>query len=454
MILYLLIGVAFFVTLYIFSLFYLNGGMKRKNEPVLLRGWIPHLGVIIEIGKKGFYNFFYECKQKYGSIFTVHLFGSRTHIISDFKHFQQIQRKPTLFTIQPIFQKMAKLQEIKHLSPNQQEMSRKLFTQEFDAKNLNEVSENFAKFSMKRIEELFKEKQNNGSFEMDLYDFTRTVVYHGSSKAIFGEQFDAHATEEDLFNFDSGFFLIFMGVPLKYLKKTQSSRKKMIEYMKTLNIEKTTRFIKKIVEFNDADDNHDRFLGVLIASQTNSVNGSFWGLYNILKNPDVLKEATKEVESLDLDKYEESIENLKYLHGCFTETTRFNNSGISFREANEDTSLLIDDKKYHIRKGDRVFMMPMEYENEEIFPNHEKFDPTRYFDSSKASLFKQVLTPFGGGTHMCPGRNFGINEMKLYCALVLKYFNCEIISTPTKQVLKKAGFHDPLLGVKVKISKK
>jgi cytochrome P450 len=454
MIYYLLVGVALFFAVYFLSLLFLNGGIRRNDEPVLLRGWIPHLGVFLEIGKKGFYNFFYECKQKYGSIFTVHLFGNRSHVVSDYKYFQQIQRKPTLFTIQPVFHKMAKLQGMVPLSEEQQEITRKLFMKEFEAKNLDEVSENFATFSLKRIEELFKEKQKNGFLEMDLYEFTRTVVYHGSSKAIFGEQYNAHATEDDLFNYDSGFFLIFMGIPIHYLKKTQDSRNKMIEYMKTLSIEQTTRFIKKIVETNDRDDNPERFLGALIASQTNSVNGSFWGLYNILKNPDVLKEATKEVESMDLSNYEESINQMKYLHGCFTETTRFNNSGISFREAVEDTSLLIDDKKYHIRKGDRIYMMPMEYENEEIFPNPEKFDPTRYFDTSKASLFKQVMTPFGGGIHMCPGRNFGINEMKLYCALILKYYNCEILSFPPQDLKKKAGFHDPLLGVKVKISKK
>jgi cytochrome P450 len=99
-------------------------------------------------------------------------------------------------------------------------------------------------------------------------------------------------------------------------------------------------------------------------------------------------------------------------------------------------------------------MMPMEYDNEDIFPNHEKFDPTRYFDTSKASLFKQVLIPFGGGIHLCPGRNFAINEMKLFCALFLKHYNCEIVSMPPNLFSKQPGFHDPILGVRIKISQK
>jgi hypothetical protein len=176
MIYYLLVGVALFFAVYFLSLLFLNGGIRRNDEPVLLRGWIPHLGVILEIGKKGFYNYFYECKQKNGSIFTVHLFGNRSHVVSDYKYFQQIQRKPTLFTIQPVFHKMAKLQGMVPLSEEQQEITRKLFMKEFEAKNLDEVSENFATFSLKRIEELFKEKQKNGFLEMDLYEFTRTVV--------------------------------------------------------------------------------------------------------------------------------------------------------------------------------------------------------------------------------------------------------------------------------------
>jgi hypothetical protein len=63
---------------------------------------------------------------------------------------------------------------------------------EFEAKNLDEVSKNFTKFSLMRMDELFHERQHYGEFEMDLYDFTKTVVFHGSSKAIFGAQFNAH----------------------------------------------------------------------------------------------------------------------------------------------------------------------------------------------------------------------------------------------------------------------
>jgi cytochrome P450 len=151
-----------------------------------------------------------------------------------------------------------------------------------------------------------------------------------------------HTTEEDLFDFDSGVYLFFMGIPIRFLKKTKLAKEKLLEYMKTMNEEETTRFIKLLVQ--DTNDKHLKaiqYLDVLMASQTNSVRGAFWGLYNMLKNPEVLKEASKEVESLDMANYEESMEKMKYLHACFTETTRFQNSSVSVRQAVENTSLTI-----------------------------------------------------------------------------------------------------------------
>jgi cytochrome P450 family 138 len=97
--------------------------------------------------------------------------------------------------------------------------------------------------------------------------------------------------------------------------------------------------------------------------------------------------------------------------------------------------------------------MPMEYENKEIFPNPEKFDPTRFLNPNQ-NVIKQVLIPFGGGVHLCPGKNFATNEMKLYSALLLKYFDCEIISFPLDLPREKAGFETPPIGIKLKLTKK
>jgi hypothetical protein len=107
----LLSSACLLLLVYFLSLLYFNGGINRQNEPVLIRGWIPYLGVVLEMGKKGFYGFVHECQQKYGNIFTLHLFGSRTHILTNYKDFQQIQKKHNVFSFYPLMDQFAINQE-------------------------------------------------------------------------------------------------------------------------------------------------------------------------------------------------------------------------------------------------------------------------------------------------------------------------------------------------------
>jgi cytochrome P450 len=442
-----------FISLYFISIIYFNGGNSRKNEPTFIRGYFPYFGVIYQIIKQGYYPFLRECKEKYGSLFTIFLFGHRNHIITNYKDFQQIQKKPKLFTIKEIFDNISIAQGNPVFSEEMNDHLRKTLLQEFGPTKLDQVSQDYSTFALQRINEIFEENQKDGSFEVDLYEFTRTVVYHGSSKAILGDQFNAHLTENDLFDYDSGSYLAFFDFPTKYIKKVENARVRLIEYIKTLDEKNYSIFLLKLMEAAEKELIPHHCLSILMASQTNSVNGSFWGLYNILKNSEVKKEALKEVEMLDVNNYGKSIEKMNYMFACFNETTRVNHTGMSFRIVEEDTSLLVNDKKFQFRKGDRVYMMPMEYENKEIFPNPEQFDPTRFLNSNQ-NIIKQVLIPFGGGSHLCPGKNFGTNEMILYCALFLKNFDCEILSSPPDLPREKAGFETPPIGIKLRLTKK
>lgn len=52
-----------------------------------------------------------------------------------------------------------------------------------------------------------------------------------------------------------------------------------------------------------------------------------------------------------------------------------------------------------------------------------EYDPTRFLPYGKAN---NLLT-FGGGKHLCPGKQFSLNEIKIAVALFLVRFEMEII---------------------------
>jgi cytochrome P450 len=49
-------------------------------------------------------------------------------------------------------------------------------------------------------------------------------------------------------------------------------------------------------------------------------------------------------------------------------------------------------KKYSIRKGDQVFLLPTCYFDEKIFENSDQFNPDRYLENS--NVYRTQMLPF------------------------------------------------------------
>ena len=62
----------------------------------------------------------------------------------------------------------------------------------------------------------------------------------------------------------------------------------------------------------------------------------------------------------------------------------------------------------------------------EVFPDPDRFDPTRFTPERKAALPKGAYVPFGGGSRTCIGMRFGQLEIKTMATLVLQRFRLEL----------------------------
>jgi len=161
----------------------------------------------------------------------------------------------------------------------------------------------------------------------------------------------------------------------------------------------------------------------LFASQTNSVNSSFWMLLFVLKNPEIKKRIEKEIEEFYDPKDVSSMDKMETLNLAFNETARLAANHLSIREALKDYDVTVKGKKYIIPKGNHVLIFPTQLLDEKEFEKALEFNPDRHKNLSKEQ--KKTFMPFGGGKHMCPGRFFAMFEVKLFVVSMLRRFDIE-----------------------------
>lgn len=149
-----------------------------------------------------------------------------------------------------------------------------------------------------------------------------------------------------------------------------------------------------------------------------------------------MKDAPKEA-LLDYRKLEHGC---PVLMSCYRETNRLANQNTGARYVLKDT-LLTDDsddgkRSYLLKKGMYVtWPAKRMHHDEDIWGNADEFDPWRFVPASSRKdkdqgtvstqiekKRRQAYIPFGGGTHLCPGRNFALAEiLGFMCILVLGF---------------------------------
>jgi cytochrome P450 len=396
--------------------------------------------------------------EKYGKIFTIILFGKRTHIVSDYKVYPGIQKKPKLFSFNPIVHEMGQKLggKVKDFDPSMVRESAMKFTKYLQGKDLEEISKVFGRLTLKKLQEMFEAHSKNGEMIVNLHEFVRTVLFNSSSKTIIGEDFDSDSTENDFFKFDDNLRIISFGLPRYFTQFAFDAKQRVLKEIEKNDFSKSCRFVNVEKDEKTQEEMANYAFSMLGASQTNTISGGFWMFYEIISNPNLKKQILEEIgDKFSIENYEESIDSMEVLNGAFHETMRFHNMGVSLRQALEPCTLEVDSKVYNIRKGDRIFMLPVSYKDPSIFENPEAFDALRYKKEKFTEEMKNSSVPFGGGIHLCPGRHFASNEIKLFCILMLKHFNCEI--NEDKKIennYRGIAFLSPSSDIQIKITKK
>mgnify|MGYP001810008277 CR=1 FL=1 len=246
--------------------------------------------------------------------------------------------------------------------------------------------------------ELNRDVKNIPLGRVYLYDCIAKLIFKASLAGVLNEN---AARDESLFQifteFDNGLPLVLAGLPTMFLPALPKLREQLlaaVEKYKDNNcelFEKRWTYFNQLVQDNKLEAREAAVgqLAILWASVSNTMPGTFWTVFFMLRNPIYLEKLVKEVKAVwptfqqpdaDLSLPYEALNQLVFLDACITETMRLVSGSLIMRHVNHACSVTFPSgKTYKFRKGDRLGICPpVLHSDEEVFKNASAFDPDRW----------------------------------------------------------------------------
>lgn len=184
----------------------------------------------------------------------------------------------------------------------------------------------------------------------------------------------------------------------------------------------------------------------------------FWTLSYILFDPVLLKDLKKEIEPVFADSESPNVSNLfnscPLLHSTCEEALRLTIWSMGVRSVTSPCTI----SGKTLQPGHKLLMpYRVMHFNAAVFGSHpEKFNPKRFMedkDLAKSTSYR----PFGGGSHLCPGRLLARREVQVFVAAVLHRFEIEVDRERGKEAkfpkmddgMPSGGIQDPVKGERV-----
>ncbi|XP_030539505.1 trimethyltridecatetraene synthase-like [Rhodamnia argentea] len=162
-----------------------------------------------------------------------------------------------------------------------------------------------------------------------------------------------------------------------------------------------------------------------------------WAISELLKNPRINDEATRELDSvIGRERWvqEADLVNLPYINAIVKETMRLHPAAaLLARFASRDCKV----SGYDIPKGTRVVVSAWSIMRDpEYWDNPEKFMPERFIGNAIDVTGNDFeLLPFGSGRRMCPGYSFGLKVIPTGLANIIHGFIWKLPEAMTREDL-------------------
>ncbi|KAL0940458.1 prostacyclin synthase [Colletotrichum truncatum] len=315
----------------------------------------------------------------------------------------------------------------------------------------------------------------------NFYHWTRDIIGNATTRALYGEQspFNEAGLVDCIWKYETGLGKLQYGLlSLLIAGRALKARIKMVTrlapyYTRKLDQGDTvSAVIRGRAAFWRSFGLPEATIGALdslpVASTVNTAPSAFWLLVNVFSEPKYVERLRKEIEDASVititkegDRRVASVDimalgnSCPYLVACYRETLRVENTVTGSRTVMVKDTTITDHetgREYLLKKGVEVQWSASVMHKKPIWgDDRETYNPERWLkptpEINKGS--KESYVPFGGGKHLCPGRNFAFSELLGCLAVMAVGFELEGAEIPGHAMLyEHSGLRSPIYGKK------
>ncbi|KAM7197953.1 Cytochrome P450 [Naviculisporaceae sp. PSN 640] len=433
---------------------------QDKREPPMVEATIPFVSPILGMGSKkaAFYTSMHDKYQL--PIYTLRMPGAKLYVVNSTALITVVQRHHRTIAFPPIAAQSARdamacsdtATRIISLDPTKDEAYMMTFAKamhlslapgpHLDAMN---------RISVQGIAELLDKLQEATPRKIKLFEWTRHSILRVTTDSVFGSRnlFRDPSIEQAWYTFEPSILIFMIGlVPSIFAREAIKAREKLVSALERYlassapNDPDTSELIRARLAHNNSFsiplNDQARFeLGNIFALLGNTLPSSFWLLYHIFSDPNILSEVRDEVSKIVSSTTSSNsrapihtIDAAKVMSSCpillstLREVFRYHGIGVSARVVLEDHLL---DGKYLLKKGNTV-MIPSRVQHFDASiwgPDVSRFNHRRFVktDPGHRRSNPVAFRGFGGGTNLCPGRHFASTEILAFAALMVMRFD-------------------------------
>lgn len=438
----------------------------RSDRPPMVFYWIPWVGSAVDYGTRP-YEFFAECQEKYGDIFSFVLLGKVMTVYLGVKGHEFVfngklsdvsaEAAYTHLTT-PVFGK-----GVVYDCPNSRLMDQKKFVKGALSK------ESFVKYVPILVDEVSKYFSDSRNYDMnhrsqgtiDVMVTQPEMTIFTASRTLLGKELREKLDSGFAYlygDLDKGFVpvnFVFPNIPLPINYRRDNAQKTISNtYMSLIRERREKNDIqdrdlidslmknstyKDGVKMTDQEIAH-LLIGVLMGGQHTSAATSSWALLHLAERPDVQEELYQEqMRVLDNGKRElsyDALQEMPLLNQMLKETLRLHHPLHSlFRRVMND--MQVPNTSYVVPKGYHVLVSPGYcHLQDAYFPNAKEFNLHRWDNDAASSsgagekvdygfgaISKGVSSPylpFGGGRHRCIGEQFAFLQLGVIMSVYIR----------------------------------
>lgn len=448
----------FIVVPFVYNLLWQWVYSLRKDRVPMVFHWIPFFGSAATYGMQP-YEFFENCRKKYGDVFSFILLGRvMTVYLGPKGHEFVLNAKVTDVSAEDAYSRLTTPvfgKGVIYDCPNSRLMEQKKFAK------VALTKDSFHRYVPRIQEEVLNYFKNHFEIDrkthgaVDIMQVQPEMTILTASKSLLGDEMRAKfdASFAQLFSdLDGGFTplnFVFSHLPLpNYWRRDNAQRKISATYMELIKKRRETGDIhpdRDLIDSLMANNTYkdgvqmtdqeiaNLLIGVLMGGQHTSALSSAWTLLHLAADQKLQDELHEEVCSIlkakggnIRDLSYDDLQKMTMINNTIKETLRLHHPLHSiFRKVRNP--LVVPGTTYVVPKGHYVLVSPgYSATNDRWFPNAQKYDPHRWDESKEEAenadgvdygfgkVSKGVSSPylpFGGGRHRCIGEQFAYTQL-------------------------------------------